>query len=178
MLTIDRATSTLLIVDFQSRLMPAIEGGAALVANARRLIDAAEMFGVPVLFTEHNAGGLGPTLPELGAAVDGRTLHKMSFDACRTAGFIERLADRPDLVVAGCESHVCVLQTVLGLIAAGRRVFLVRDAVGSRRAESKETAIARMAHHGAEIVTTEMVVFEWLATADHPRTRDAIALIK
>jgi nicotinamidase-related amidase len=67
---------------------------------------------------------------------------------------------------------------VLGLIDAGRRVYLVRDAVGSRRAESKETAIGRMAHHGAEIVTTEMVVFEWLGTADHRRTRDAIALIK
>jgi nicotinamidase-related amidase len=67
---------------------------------------------------------------------------------------------------------------VLGLIAAGRRVYLVRDAVGSRRAESKETAVRRMARHGAEIVTTEMVVFEWLGTAEDPRLRDAIALIK
>jgi nicotinamidase-related amidase len=178
MLTIDRETSTLLIVDFQSRLMPAIPDGAALVANARRLIDAAEMFGVPVLFTEQNAGGLGPTLPELAAPGNARFAHKMSFDACRTAGFLDTLGDRPDLVVAGCETHVCVLQTVLGLIGAGRRVYLVRDAVGSRRAESKKTAILRMARHGAEIVTTEMVVFEWLGTADHPRTRDAIALIK
>src|SRR5712691_6132862 len=101
MLTIGRETSTLLIVDFQSRLMPAIEDGAAAVANARRLIDAAEMFGVPILFTEQNAGGLGPTLPELGAQ---QIAHKMTFDACRTAGFIDRLADRPDLVVAGCET--------------------------------------------------------------------------
>ena len=178
MLTIGRETSTLLIVDFQSRLMPAVPGGAALVANARRLIDAAEMFGVTVLFTEQNAGGLGPTLPELAAEPNVRIAHKMSFDACRTAGFLDRLGDRPGLVVAGCETHVCVLQTVLGLIDAGRRVYLVRDAVGSRRAESKETALQRMAHHGAEIVTTEMVVFEWLGTAEHPRTRDAIALIK
>jgi nicotinamidase-related amidase len=177
MLTIDRETSTLLIVDFQSRLMPAIPDGAALVANARRLIDAAEMFGVPVLFTEQNAGGLGPTLPELAAPGNARVAHKMSFDACRTAGFLDTLGDRPDLV-AGCETHVCVLQTVLGLIGAGRRVYLVHDAVGSRRADSKKTAILRMARHGAEIVTTEMVVFEWLGTADHPRTRDAIALIK
>jgi nicotinamidase-related amidase len=178
MLTMDRATSALLIVDFQSRLMPAIEDGAAVVANARRLLDAAEMFGVPILFTEQNAGGLGPTLPELAAKADGRIAPKMAFDACRTAGFIERLWDRPDLVVAGCETHVCVLQTVLGLIAAGRRVYLVRDAVGSRRAESKEAAIARMARHGVEVVTTEMVVFEWLGTADDPRLRDALALVK
>src|SRR5947207_1212292 len=84
-------------------LMPAIEGGAAVVANARRLLKAAEMFGVPVLFTEQNAGGLGPTLTELAAAADGRIAPKMTFDACRTAGFLDRLADRPDLVVAGCE---------------------------------------------------------------------------
>jgi nicotinamidase-related amidase len=178
MLTIDRETSNLLIIDLQARLMPAIEGGAAAVDNSRRLIDAAEMFGVPVLFTEQNAGGLGPTLPELAAPGNARIAPKMTFDACRTAGFLDRLGDRPDLVVAGCETHVCVLQTVLGLLDAGRRVYLVRDAVGSRRQESKEAAIARMARHGAEIVTTEMVVFEWLATAEHPRLRDAIALIK
>ena len=102
----------------------------------------------------------------------------MTFDACRGAGFIERLAGRPNIVVAGCEAHVCVLQTVLGLIAAGRRVYLVRDAVGSRRAESKEMAIRRLEQHGAAIVTTEMVVFEWLGTAEHPRFREALALIK
>ncbi len=93
-------------------------------------------------------------------------------------GFTEALPNRPDIVVAGCEAHVCVLQTVLGLLDGGRRVFVVRDALGSRRAESKETAIRRMERHGAEIVTTEMVVFEWLGTARHPRFREAVALIK
>ncbi|HEX5452212.1 MAG TPA: isochorismatase family protein, partial [Stellaceae bacterium] len=79
---------------------------------------------------------------------------------------------------AGCETHVCVLQTALGLLAAGRRVAMVRDAVGSRRAESKEAALRRLERHGAEIVTTEMVAFEWLATAEHPRFRDIVRLIK
>ena len=178
MLTIDRAAATLLIIDFQSRLMPSIEGAAAAIANARRLLEAAEMLEVPVLFTEENAQGLGATLPELAAHAQGRVVHKMSFDACRTSGFIDRLGDRPAVVVAGCETHVCVLQTVLGLIDAGRRVYLVRDAVGSRHADSRETAIRRMERHGAEIVTTEMVVFEWLGTAEHPRFREVLALIK
>jgi len=93
-------------------------------------------------------------------------------------GFLDRLPDRSDLVVAGCETHVCVLQTALGLIEAGRRVWLVRDAVGSRRAESKETAIRRLERNGAEIVTVEMVVFEWLQTAEHPRFRDGLALVR
>ncbi len=177
MLTIDPVVSTLLIVDFQTRLMPAIDGGAAAVANARRLRAAAELLGVPVLVTEQNAPGLGPTLPEL-APPPGELAHKMTFDACRSAGFLGRLEGRPDVIVAGCETHVCVLQTALGLLDAGHRVHLVRDAVGSRHAESKETAIRRLEHHGADIVTTEMVIFEWLGAADHPRFRDALALVR
>ena len=93
-------------------------------------------------------------------------------------GFLDALPAEKTLVVAGCEAHVCVLQTVLGLLAQGRRVFVVRDALGARRAESKETALRRMERHGAETVTTEMVVFEWLATCEHPRFREAVALIK
>jgi nicotinamidase-related amidase len=177
MRTIDRTTSMLLVVDFQSRLMPAIEGGAAAVANAKRLVDLAGLLDVPVMVTEQNPKGLGRTVPEAG--VEGRALAtKMTFDACRSPGFVDALPDRPDVVVAGCEAHVCVLQTVLGLLDAGRRVYLVRDAVGARRPESKETAIRRMERHGAEIVTTEMVAFEWAETAEHPRFRDVVALVR
>ena len=174
---IARETSALLLIDLQSRLMPAIEDGAAILANARHLFDAAELLGVPVLFTEQNAKGLGATVAELGARPE-RIAPKMAFDACREPGFLERLPDGRDLVVGGCETHVCVLQSVLGLLRAGKRVFLVRDAVGSRRAESKETAIRRMARNGAEIVTTEMVLFEWLGTAEDPHLRAVLALVK
>jgi len=172
-----RESSALLIVDFQSRLMPAIEDGAAVVLNARRLLDAAALLDVPVLFTEQNSRGLGGTLPELRAGA-GMIAHKMTFDACRAADFLEALPDRPDIIVAGCETHVCVLQTVLGLLSAGRRVFAVRDAMGSRRSESKETAIRRMERNGAEVVTTEMVLFEWLVTAEDPRLDRVLALVK
>ncbi len=155
--------------------MPAIDGADLGVANVQRLLDAAALLDVPVMFTEQNPAGLGPTIDALQPAQPVR--HKMAFDACRDAG-LAALPDRAALVVAGCEAHVCVLQTVLGLLAAGRQVFVVRDALGSRRAESKEAAIARMARHGAEIVTTEMVVFEWLGTADDPRFRSVVALVK
>ena len=174
---VNRETSALLIIDFQSRLMPAIENGASVMANARRLIDAAELLRVPILFTEQNAQGLGGTLPELRSNT-ADLAHKMTFDACRMPGFLDALPDRADLVLAGCETHVCVLQTVLGLLSAGRRVYAVRDAMGSRRAESKETAIRRMERNGAEIVTTEMVLFEWLETAQDPRLRTVIDLIR
>ena len=117
-------------------------------------------------------------MPELRMEKAG-LFHKMTFDACRMQGFLEALPAGRNLVVAGCETHVCVLQTVLGLVAAGRRVSLVRDAVGSRRAESKETAIRRLEHHGVEVVTTEMVkICPVAAEADDPRLRQVIELVR
>lgn len=178
MKTIDPTRSTLLIIDFQKRLMQAIDRGDAAVVNAKRLLDAAALLEIPVVVTEQNPKGLGATLDEL--AISGQpVIVKMEFDASQAAGFFDGLPeDRPDLVVAGCEAHVCVLQTVLGLLDRGRRVYVARDALGSRTAENKEAAIARMERHGAEIVTAEMIVFEWLQTAAHPRFRETAALIR
>jgi nicotinamidase-related amidase len=178
MRTIDRNRTTLLVIDFQQRLMPAIEDAGQAIANAGKLIAAARLLGIPALVTEQNPKGLGPTVPEL-AGGNLPTLAKMDFDATRAGGFFERLPkDRPDIVVAGCEAHVCVLQTVLGLIEGGHKVHVARDAIGSRRAESKEAAVERMRGHGAEIVTAEMAIFEWLGTAADPNFREIAALIK
>jgi nicotinamidase-related amidase len=173
---IDPARTLLLFVDIQVRLMPAIADGAGVIANTGRLLAAAKLLDVPSLFTEQNAGGLGPTVPDL-APEPGAAFAKMSFGAAQAPGFLDRIGDR-DLVVTGCEAHICVLQTALGLLEAGRRVCVVADAVGSRRSENRAAGLARMAAHGAEIVTTEMVVFEWLGTARHPRFREAVKLIK
>ena len=171
-------SSTLLLVDFQTKLMPAIDQPDTQLANARRLIDAARLFGVPMVLTEQNPKGLGKTVagltPDPAAVVP-----KMTFNAHgRPGSLLLQKVQSWDVIVAGWEAHVCVLQTVLALINAGRQVFVVRDAVGSRHAESKNAALERMQANGAELVTTEMVVFEWLETAEHPRFRDAIALIK
>lgn len=174
---IDRDRSALLVIDFQAKLMPVIEAREAVVANARRLIDGAAILGVPVLFTEQNAAGLGPTIPELRRHAE-PVAHKMTFDACRMPSFLAELPNRPELVVAGCETHVCVLQTVLGLLGAGRRVYAVRDAMGSRREENKEAALRRMARNGAEIVTTEMALFEWLGDARDPHLRQVLDLVR
>ena len=175
MLTIDVSASTLLMIDFQSKLMPAIDDAPAAIANARHLIDAAAILGVPTLFTEQNAKRLGPTVSDL-APDPSLIVHKMTFDAAPDC--LPRLPKGHAVVMTGWEAHVCVLQTALGLIETGRQVFVVRDAIGSRRAESKETALKRMERHGADIVTAEMVLFEWLKTAGHPRFRDVAALIK
>lgn len=177
MLTIDPRRALLLVVDFQSRLMPAIDAGATAIRNANRLIAMAELVDISCIFTEQNAKGLGPTVKDL-PVEKGQLVHKQFFDACRENGFLDRIPADAYVVVAGCEAHVCVQQTVLGLLNASRKTCVVRDALGSRSAEDKETAIRRMERHGAEIVTTEMVVFEWLQTAEHRRFRDAVALIK
>lgn len=168
--------ATLVIVDFQSRLMPAIEDGPRLVANTKRLVDAAGLLGVPILMTEQNPAGLGGTVPELAGA--GPVIAKMSFDSCAEPAFLEALAGDGELVLCGCEAHVCVGQTVLSLLEHRRRVVVVQDAIGSRMRESKDAAIRRMERHGAEIVTTEMVVFEWLRSAGHPQFRAALKLIR
>ena len=174
---IDPARSLLLLIDFQARLMPAIHDAEAALRNAGRLLDAGRMLDVPHLLTEQNPKGLGPTVEQLPVG-NARVVAKQSFGACGEEGFADRIPANAQVIVAGWEAHVCVLQTVLGLLETGRQVHVVADAIGSRQPESKETAIRRMERHGAEIVTTEMVLFEWLRTAKHPRFREVAALIR
>lgn len=178
MLTLDRRTSLLLLVDLQGKLHPAIEEGGAAVREALRLASLAKLFDVPVWATEHCPDRIGPLLPEL-AVLSENTFHKTSFDACRTPAFRDSLpTDRADIVICGYEAHVCVMQTALGLLGLGRRVWAVRDAMGSRRAANRDAALARLARAGAEIITTEMAAFEWAEDATDPRWRSLLALVK
>lgn len=174
---LESSRSTLLLIDFQQRLTPAIDGADAAIANAQRLAQGAELLGVPLLVTEQYPKGLGPTVEAL-AAFAAAPFVKTTFDATRTAGFLDRLPIDRTLILGGCEAHICVLQTALGLIAAGRSVAIVADAVGSRTAESKRLGLARAEKAGAEIVTTEMVLFEWLGDAGHPQFKTISALVK
>ena len=175
---IDAGSSTLLVIDLQGRLMPAISGGDAVVAVTNRMIRVAETLALPVRFTEQNPKGLGPTVPQVETAAAKHVVEKMTFDACGASALAEALGDRPQVVVAGCEAHVCVLQTVLGMLAAGRAVFVVEDAVGSRDPANKARALSRMQANGAEIVTSEMAVFEWLGGAENPKFRDVLSIVK
>ncbi len=176
MRTLEASNSLLLLVDFQTRLMPAIEDGAVAVENARRLLVAAALLGVPRIFTEKIPRSWEPTAPDLHAEPN-PVVAKMTFDALRAREFpLDALADCA-VVVAGCEAHVCVLQTVLSALDQDRRVFVVADATGSRTRDNKK-ALNRMERHGAEIVTTEMVLFEWLGASTHPHFRDIAKLIR
>jgi nicotinamidase-related amidase len=164
MQAMDRASSALVLVDYQGRLMPAIHDGVRVLAWAQRLAEIARDLAVPVLGTEQNPAKLGPNDEAL-RALCGTTLAKTHFDACAD-GLVEALRALPceprQIVVAGCEAHVCLLQTALGLRRAGFEVFVVEPACGSRAAEDKALAMARLRQAGAVIVSVEMVAFEWL----------------
>lgn len=170
--------STLLLIDPQERLMPAIDGADEVIRRCVQLASAARRLGIPVLGTEQNPARLGPNVAAVRNLCDS-TFAKLHFSAAADPGFFECLpATRRTLVVAGCESHVCVLQTVIGLREAGYAVKWVSDAVGSRHPHNRDAAQRRAYACGADIVTTEMVVFEWLGTSAHPEFRDVSRLIR
>jgi nicotinamidase-related amidase len=170
--------AVLLLIDLQQRLVPAIHDGDEVVARAVRLAEAARLLEVPVRATEQYPAGLGPTVPPL-AGYPQAVMSKTTFSAAEDPGLAELLpAGAGQIVVAGCEAHVCVMQTVLGLLASGRRVVLAADATGSRDPADRAVALDRARQHGAEIVTSEMVLFEWLRDSRHPKFRDVQKLLR
>ncbi len=163
----NRDQSALLVVDIQERLLPHIHEGQAVLDNAVWLVKVAQRLGVPVVLSEQYPKGIGHTVAVLrGLTLAENIAEKMHF-SCVAAKCLDGLpgSERPQVVVAGTESHVCVLQTVLDLRAQGKEVFVVADAVGSRTPADKELALARMRDHGVHIVSREMVAFEWLRQA-------------
>ena len=190
--------SQLVLVDYQERLMPVIHDAEATLANAVRLAKLAHLVQVPVWGTEQNPSRLGPNAPEV-RALCRDTLAKMHFSAAEEglgewlrppakppAGNARSLPkhmqkaapERSSIVIAGCEAHVCLLQTALGLLEDEFEVWVVTDACSSRTERSRDAAYDRLAGAGAELVTTEMVGFEWLGSCEHPAFREALALIK
>lgn len=178
---IDPKQSVLVLVDYQQKLLPAIHRGPEVLAEALRLADCARELGVRVVGTEQNPRGLGPSAEEIRSRCDA-TFAKMHFDGCAD-GLLQALRDADDnlptdVVVAGCETHVCLMQTALGLLRAGLRIRVVEPACGTRFPRDHDLAIARLREAGALIVSREMVVFEWLATCEHERFRRVLDLVK
>ena len=178
---IDRERSFLLLVDVQDRLLPAMAEPEILLRNAAILLKAAARLGVPVLASEQYPRGLGHTVPELASLLPaGAVMEKVAFSCLGEAGPTDRIASfgRKQAVICGIEAHVCVLQTAMDLAAKAYEPFVVRDAVSSRAALSVDTALARFQKTGIEVVTTEMVVFEWLARAGTDEFKEVSRLIR
>lgn len=199
---LDAEESQLVLVDYQSRLMPAIHEGDRVLANAVRLARMAQLLQVPLWCTEENPEGLGGTVDALQPLVAGRVLPKMAFDgselllprlkpaqkaaqggnARSLPKHLQKAAPsapaRESIVLAGCEAHVCLLQTALGLLEEELEVWVVTDACSSRSDRNRDAAFDRLAGAGAELVTTEMVAFEWLRDAGHPRFKEVLSIVK
>lgn len=198
--------SQLVLVDYQTLLMPAIPDGQAVLANAMRLARMATLLNVPLWATEENPSAMGHNVPELQALIvqsGGKTFPKMQFSAVEEGlGEVLRPPPKPvqgnarslpkhlqkpatsvagqrnTVVIAGCETHVCLMQTALDLLEDEFDVWVVTDACGSRTERNRDAAFDRLAGAGAELVTTEMVAFEWLRTAEHPMFKNVLALVK
>ncbi|MGI9435563.1 MAG: hydrolase [Geminicoccaceae bacterium] len=171
----------LLLVDLQSKLAPAIDQIDACIGNCAMLLAAARRLDLPVLATEQYPAGIGPTVSRLRDHLGAEEIvEKIHFDGSAETDFLGRLEDysRPTIVIGGTEAHVCVLQTALGLKGRGFEPVLVADAVSSRTPQSKDLAIDRLRSYGIEIVSTEMVIFEWLRVAGTPAFKALLPLIK
>lgn len=174
---LDRNASRLVVIDAQTRLAPAIADSEARITNIARLVTGARRLNVPRLFTEQHPKGLGPTVPEI--AIEGDPVFaKQTFDATKTPEIAEALQGSETLILTGFETHICVLQTALGLTHQGRQVAVVADAAGSRNPANWQAGLDRLRAEGVEIVTTEMVLFEWLGTAADAAFKDISALIR
>lgn len=192
--------SQLVLIDYQTRLLPAIHEGNAVLAQALKLAQIAKLLRVPTIGTEQNPQGLGHIDPAL-KAFCAQTLVKTHFNACAD-GLGDVLRDigtpksspnarsmpkhmqkepenqRPTILLAGMETHVCFLQTALSLIEEEFDVWVVTDACGSRKERDRDAAFDRLAGNGAELVTVEMVAFEWLESSDHPQFKAVLDLIR
>jgi nicotinamidase-related amidase len=182
---IDAAKSTLLLVDVQERLLPAMTAPEAVENRCLTLVKAAKALAVPVTVSEQYPKGLGRTAPALAAELgnDAAVFEKLAFSCWQDKAMKEHFIahherQRPLIIVAGIESHVCVLQTALDLAAAGFGVFAVADAMSSRAKESEQLAHARMRQEGVSLINTEMAVFELLRKAGTPEFKALSALIR
>ncbi len=170
------SNSVLLIVDVQEKLAPGIAESGRVVFNVRRLLDAAKAMGVRVIVSEQYPKGLGPTIPEIAAAIPENALRveKKSFSVVpRLESFVER-----NIVLCGMETHICVQQTALDLLQLGKTVFLAVDACGSRFPADADIALRRMEQVGIVPTTTESLMFEWCETAEHPMFKTISNLAK
>jgi nicotinamidase-related amidase len=178
---LERDRSCLLIVDVQERLTPVMSDPRRVLHNCVLLMRAAQRLGVPILVSEQYPKGLGPTMVDLRPylPVEG-ALPKLHFSAAADEAILAKLqgVGRGQVVIAGIETHVCVLQTAIDLKAKGFEVMVAADACASRRIESEQMGWSRMRQCGVELLSVEMVLFEWMHKAGTPEFKELSPLIK
>jgi nicotinamidase-related amidase len=179
---LDLDDTVLAVIDIQEKLVTAMPPPvyARMLATTALLVEAARLLGIPVVATEQYPQGIGHTVPELSAACKDGVIEKTSFGCCGEPAFLAALGKlgRRQVMVTGMEAHVCVYQTVLGLLEAGYAVHLLRDAVCSRHKEDFRAGVSNAARAGALVVTAETALFQLLKDSRHEQFRAISKLIK
>ncbi|MCH8253499.1 MAG: hydrolase [Planctomycetes bacterium] len=181
--TLDVDRAMVLVIDVQTKLLPLVREHAAVLKAACKLLDGAHIFGVPVLATEQYPQGIGPTDPTVKARLvtaRAKILEKPTFSACGERPLRDALLelDRPQIVITGIETHVCVLQTALDLAVMDYDVFVCADATASRGEMDHDIALARMREAGVHVTTVESVLFELCRRCDTDRFKQMLKIIK
>ena len=178
----DRFDSQFVLIDVQDKLcavmpQPALQ---AVLNNCSILLQAAKLLSVPALCTEQYPKGLGTTMPELAPWLPSSSrVEKTCFSCCEESTFSDQLDDtRNQMVLAGMEAHICVLQTAMQLLDMGRQVIVVEDAVLSRNPQNHANAMSRLRHAGVVVSNTESVVFEWLKVAEGDAFKQIARLLR
>lgn len=178
---LSREQTVLVVVDVQGKLAQAMHNKEALFRNLQRIIRGAQVLGLPILWCEQNPAGLGPTIPEVAGLLAGaQPIAKMSFSCCGQEAFQQALTAtrRSQALLAGIEAHVCIYLTAADLVAAGYEVQVIADAVSSRTPENKQIGLARIAAVRASVTCTETALFELLRTAEEPKFKEIVKLLK
>lgn len=164
------AHSTLCVIDVQEKIIPTIPTREHVITECCRLVEAADLFDMPIIFTEQYPKGLGQTVKPIASKLkDRKSLEKLSFSCCRTPAFLDQIPpDVETLIVCGIETHICIAQTVLDALQTGFRVYIAVDAVGSHREHDHIVALRRLEGSGAVLSTTEAILFELCETAENP----------
>jgi len=173
--------TALVVVDMQEKLVRAMHEKESLVQRTVKLIKGAQILGLPILWTEQNPNGLGPTIPEIAELLtDQQPITKLSFSCCGESSFEEELEaiGREQILIAGIESHVCVYQTAADLLDMGFDVEVVSDAVASRTPENKRIGLEKCREYGASITSVETALFELVQVAEGPQFKELIKVVK
>jgi len=178
---LDIKTCVLVMIDIQGKLLNVMYEKEALLENAQKLVKGLQTLSVPILLTEQNPPGLGPTQPEISQLLAGTpALPKLCFSCWQDKAFAAALThlNRPHVLICGIEAHICVFQPALNLISQGYQVQVVADVVSSRTVKNKEAALSRLQSEGAKLTTVEMLLFELLSSAENPLFREISRIIK
>jgi nicotinamidase-related amidase len=173
--------SVLLIIDIQGKLWNVMHEKEALLENAQKLAKGMQLLGVPVILTEQNPKGLGPTVPELMQIMpDVKPVPKFCFSCCQDKGFQQTFTalKRKQVLICGIEAHICVYQTAMELLSSGYEVQVVADVVSSRAPRNRDITFSRLQSEGAKLTVTEMALYEIMGTAESPHFKDMLKVIK